>query len=163
VLVVLRAFILSVGDCIYVDANTSICAAANPGAYRGEIAARTDHAYRCRLRNEDSVAVAVGRHRVRARRLWDCLDQEFGSCIDYPEHGAADRSICAQIVALVALVEPDLVRTGDIYDVNGVRGRDINNLGARVARVIARSAAQQYNVIRSGGGAEIEKRFAAGG
>src|SRR5260221_12188926 len=77
------------------NANTSVVAAANPltnapesimGRPRG-IAAGADYGNDGRLRNEDEVTLGDGRHRVRARRLRDGLEQDAGR-VDHAQHGS---------------------------------------------------------------------------
>src|SRR5882672_3365908 len=106
-----------------VDTDAAVVAAAYPRTHAPEsifggpcrIAAGADYSDRRRLRDEDQVALRVGRHRVRAGRLRDGLDQDAGR-VDHAEHGSLlrrsrARGVCraipvgAGVVAPIALVE----------------------------------------------------------
>ena len=99
------------------------------------------------LRDEDEVALGVGRHRVRAGRLRDGLDQNTGP-VDHAEHCCLVRSIertggrCfaipvgARVVAPVALVEPDFIRADDAVDVGEMLGRRVDDQRAGVGRIV---------------------------
>ena len=114
--------VLVLVDIMDVDTDTPVGAAANPLAHVRSVTARTDHCNRRRLRNEDEVALGVRRHRVRAGRLRDGLDQDAGP-VDHAEHGrlrVSNPPVCQScwrpVVAPVALVEPDLIRADDAVD-----------------------------------------------
>src|SRR5262245_57334048 len=93
------------------------------------------------LRNENAIALCVGGHRMRARRLRDGLDQDTGG-VDHPKHGSAaerrasrfDRPARAEVVAAIAFVEPDLIRAGDAVDVRGVPRGGVDDERARIGR-----------------------------
>ena len=149
-------------DIVDVDTDAPVVAAANPRAHVRCVTADTDHRNRRRLRNEDEVALGVGRHRVRAGRLRDGLDQDAGS-VDHAEHGRLGRrsgtgSRCfaipvgARVVALVALVEPDFIRADDAVDVGKVLVTRIDDQRAPVGWIVGRSAAQQQIVMWSNSG-----------
>src|SRR5882672_489725 len=74
-----------VGDMVDVDTDTAVGAAANLLAHGRRIAAGADYPDRRRLRDEDEIALGVGRRRVRAGRLRDGFDQDAGR-IDHTEH-----------------------------------------------------------------------------
>src|SRR5262245_35168776 len=149
-------------DIMDVDTDTPVGATANPRSYVRSVTA--DNRYSGgRFRNEDEVALRVSRHRVRAGRLRDCLDQYTGA-VDDAEHGrllGRGRTggrcfaipVGGRVVAPVALVEPDLVGADDVAYVGKILGRGVDDQRGRVARVVRRSAAQQQIVMWSGGGA----------
>src|SRR5437762_12988751 len=119
------------------DADTAVGAAANPLAHSRGIAAGADYPDGRRLRDEDEVALGIGRYRVRAGRLRDGLDQDAGR-VDHTEHGCLVRSgraggssyfaipVGARVVAPIALVEPHLVRADDTVDVGEMLGRRVD-------------------------------------
>src|SRR2546422_8404375 len=73
-------------DMMHVNGDAAVGAAADSLAHGRGIAAGADYPDRRRLRDEDEVALGIGRHRVRAGRLRDGLDQDAGP-VDYAEHG----------------------------------------------------------------------------
>ena len=151
-------------DIMDVDTDTPVVAAANPRAHVRRVTADTDHCDRRRLRNEDEVALGVRRHRVRAGRLRDGLDQHAGRRRSRrarpPVAPRSDRGaryfaipVGGRVVAPVALVEPDLIRADDAADVGKVLGLRVDDQRGRVARVVGRRAAEQQIVMRSDRGA----------
>src|SRR6266704_5052442 len=105
---------------MHVDSDASVGAAANPRAHGCSVASVTDDCLRRRLRDEDEVALGVGRHRVRAGRLRDGLDQDIGFRVDHAEYGTARLPVGAGVIAPIALVEPDLIRADNVGHVDGV-------------------------------------------
>src|SRR5438093_13248185 len=148
-----------------VDSDTPVVAAANSRAHVRGIPADTDQRVRVRphLRDEDEVALGVSRHRVRVLRLRYFLDQDAVRT-DHAERGPTGitsprwswtaarlsaRSARTQVVTVIALVEPDLIRAGDAVDGGGVLGLRVDDQRGRVARLVLRGAAQAKIRIRS--------------
>ena len=118
-------------DMVDIHADTSVGAAANLLAHGRRIAAGADYPDGRRLRDEDEVALGVGRHRVRTGRLRDGLDQDAGR-VDHTEHCRLGRTtrgraipVGAGVVAPITLVEPDFVRADDTVDVGEMLGRRV--------------------------------------
>src|SRR2546429_28688 len=120
------------------DGPPPVVAATPPRAPAGGPPADTDQRVRVRphLRDEDEVALGVSRHRVRVLRLRYFLDQDAVRT-DHAERGPTGitsprwswtaarlsaRSARTQVVTVIALVEPDLIRAGDAADGGGVLG-----------------------------------------
>ena len=100
-------------DIMDVDSDAPVIGATNPRAYSRGVTAGTYHRrWRC-LRDEDAVASGISRHRVRGARLRDRLDQQIGLPVDDAKHGSAARTVRPRIVAVIAPVEPHLVRAGN--------------------------------------------------
>src|ERR1700738_4311921 len=167
VVIVVLSFVVvvSVTELVLIDSNASVAGAADTGTHGRRVAAGADHLDGRHLADEDSIALGVGRHRMRAQRLRDLLDQEVRVGVDDAEHGrllirrragrARYGAIPAgpDIVALIALVEPDLIGAGDVNDGGLLLGLGIDHQRRRVARAVLRGAAQQQIVVRSDRGA----------
>jgi hypothetical protein len=67
VVVVVAVVVVSVMDIVLKDSNASAVAAADTGTYGRRIAASADHRNGRYLADEDSIALGVGRHRMRVR------------------------------------------------------------------------------------------------
>src|SRR5215469_8168887 len=86
------------------------------------------------LWNEDTVLLAIGRHRMRTGRLRNGLDQDTGP-VDDAEHGAAperragrfDRRAGARVIAIISRVKPHLVRAGNTVDSGSILSLRIDN------------------------------------
>ena len=65
--VVVVVAVVSVMDIVLKDSNASAVAAADTGTYGRRIAAGADHRNGRYLADEDSIALGVGRHRMRVR------------------------------------------------------------------------------------------------
>src|SRR6202021_854061 len=147
--------VIPVTVLVSIDSNASVAGAADTGTHGRRVAADADHRDGRHLADEDSIAPGVGRHRMRAHRLRDLLDQEVRVGVDDAEHGrllvrrrtgrARYRAIPGgpDIVALIALVEPDLIGAGDVNDGGLLLGLGIDHQRRRVARVVLRGAAHQ--------------------
>src|SRR5215475_4473095 len=149
---VLRVVIfVFVVDLMAVDGDTSAVAVADPGADIRGVAAVADDRHRRHLGNEDAIELGIGRHRMRPGRLRDGFDQEILLCVDDAEDGPAGLPVGPGVVAPVALVEPDLVGTGDAGNGRLLLALGVDHQGDRVARIVRRRAAQQEIVMRSDG------------
>src|SRR5437667_2984075 len=124
-------------DMMHINGDAAVGAAADSLAHGRGIAAGADYPDRRRLRDEDEVALGIGRHRVRAGRLRDGLDQDAGP-VDHAEHCRLGRSgrtggrclaipVRARVVASIALVEPDFIRADDPVDVGEMLGRGVDH------------------------------------
>jgi hypothetical protein len=124
-----------------------------------------------RFRHEDQVALGISRHGVRTRRLGNFLDQDARS-IDDAEHGAsAERragglggGAGGGVIAIVALIEPDLIRAGDAAYLGIIMGFGVDDQSGRATRQVAGRAAEQEVVMQSDGGAvrsaRVERDYA---
>src|ERR1700738_4432968 len=167
VVVVVLSFVVvvSVTDLVLIDSNASVAGAADTGTHGRRVAAGADHRDGRHLADEDSIALGVGRHRMRAQPLRDLLDQEVRVGVDDAEHGrllirrragrARYGAIPAgpDIVGLIALAEPDLIGAGGVNDGGLLLGLGIDHQRRRVARAVLRGAAQQQVVVRADRGA----------
>src|SRR5215470_20041349 len=127
IVVVLVIVVFVLVDLVTIDADASALAAADPCADRGGVTAGPDDSNRSNLRNEDQVALGIGRHRMRSGRLRNGLDQDARP-VDHAEHrrllrrcragtsGYRAVPVRSGVVAAVAGIEPDLVGAGDVAD-----------------------------------------------
>src|SRR6201981_1332830 len=86
--------------------------------------------------------------RMRSARLRDGFNEDTRS-INHAEHGPPGVRTRARVIAPVALVEPHLIRAGDITDIGIVLGFRVDDEGCRISRVVVWSAAQKEVLIRA--------------
>src|SRR6267143_2392488 len=135
-------------DMMRINGDAAVGAAADSRAHGRAITAGTDRGDRRDLRYEDAVALGVGRHRVRVAGLRAHLNEDTGA-VDHAEHRTAVRAATwtsagpagAGVVAIVALVVPDLVRAGQADYICGVLRDRVNDLRGPVGGNVLRGAA----------------------
>jgi len=154
-------------DIMPVNDNTAVAAAAKPLANRRaaragggvDVGANVGRGQGTGDRpgeilwNEDQVPLGVGRHRMRAGRLRDGFDQDTRDVDDTQhrtrtERGAGWRNCFAgaQIVAIITLVEPDLVGASDPVHTGLILGLGVDDERGRAPRQVTGGAAQQQIV-----------------
>src|SRR6267143_21132 len=150
-------------NMIHINGDAAVVATANPCAHGRGVTTGTDHRGRRHLRHEDAVALGISRYGVRVLRLRDLLYEEIRIRIDHSKRGTAGRTwtACrfsagpagAQVVAPITRVVPDLVRAGDVPDLDEMLGLRVDDLRRGVGGNVLRRAAEHQVGVRSDGSA----------
>src|SRR5437762_2974861 len=150
-------------DMMHINGDAAVGAPADSRSHGCRVTTGTDHCRWRHLGHEDAVALGVGSYRVRVLRLRDLLNEEIRIRIDHAEGGTAGGSWTTprfsagpagtQVVAPIARVVPDLVRAGDVPDLDEVLGLRVDDLRGRIGGNVLRRAAEHQVAMRSHGGA----------
>src|ERR1700730_11313710 len=151
---------MMIGDVCLIHNDAAVAAAAKllaNGWAAGSVggvgvspdAARTSES----LWNEDPVPLGIGRQRVRAGGLRNSLHQ-YACYVDHTQHRTrTERRSCrlslisgGEIVAVVALIEPDLVGAGDTLHTRLILGLCVDDGCGRAAREVVQITAQQEGI-----------------
>src|SRR5262249_47413383 len=111
-----------------VDGNAPVICSADCRAVSRGVSTNSNHRGGRDLRTEDEIALGIGRYRMRSARHRNGFDQYTRSVDDaqnrrYRTAGNLAKCAGSKIIAPVALVEPDFVRSVDTSYDCGIFGR----------------------------------------